>query len=82
MSSKSSVVTVRCLPFRECLSFANIKSKLRGFVYEYETPKIVTIHSVSSKLNSFGTYKQLEFVRNQNWKYECSEEAFVCLFDF
>jgi hypothetical protein len=51
MSAPQSVVTVHCLPFREYFSASNMKSMLRGFVYEYETPKIVTIHSVSSKLN-------------------------------
>jgi hypothetical protein len=42
-------VTVHCLPFREYFSSSNLKSMFRGFVYEYETPKIVTIHSISSK---------------------------------
>ena len=36
---------------REYFSRSNIKSILRGFVYEYETPKIVTIHSVSSEID-------------------------------
>ncbi len=48
MSVGPSVVTVRCLPCREYFSSAHLKSLLRGFVYEYETPKIVTIHSISS----------------------------------
>jgi hypothetical protein len=48
MSRAPSVVTVQCLPFREYFSASNMKSILRGFVYEYETPKIVTIHSISS----------------------------------
>jgi hypothetical protein len=50
MSGRPSVVTLHCLPFREYFSAANLKSILRGFVYEYETPKIVTIHSISSML--------------------------------
>jgi hypothetical protein len=50
MSGEPSVVTVNCLPFREYFSPSNLKSMLRGFVYEYETPKIVTIHSISSML--------------------------------
>ncbi|CAF0945118.1 unnamed protein product [Adineta steineri] len=50
MSNRQSVVKVHCLPFREYFSADNIKSTLRGFVYEYETPKIVTIHSVSIAL--------------------------------
>lgn len=49
MSVGPSVVTVNCLPLREYFSASNMKSILRGFVYEYETPKIVTIHSISSK---------------------------------
>jgi len=49
MSTGPQVVTVQCLSFREYFSAANMKSMLRGFVYEYETPKIVTIHSISSK---------------------------------
>ena len=53
MASGSQAVTVHCLPFREYFSASNLKSMLRGFVYEYETPKIVTIHSISSKTNSF-----------------------------
>jgi hypothetical protein len=51
MSARPSVVTVHCLPFREYFSVSNIKSMIRGFAYEYETPKIVTIHSISSKFN-------------------------------
>ncbi|UJR25903.1 hypothetical protein I4U23_007251 [Adineta vaga] len=50
MSTGGSVVKVHCLPFREYFSVDNIKSTLRGFVYEYETPKIVTIHSISIAL--------------------------------
>jgi hypothetical protein len=49
MSIAPSPVTVQCLSFREYFSASNMKSMLRGFVYEYETPKIVTIHSISSK---------------------------------
>ncbi len=49
MSMKPAVVTVQCLSLREYFSSSNIKSMVRGFVYEYETPKIVTIHSISSK---------------------------------
>ena len=48
MSVGASVVTVNCLPLREYFSVTNMKTILRGFVYEYETPKIVTIHSISS----------------------------------
>lgn len=48
MSVGASVVTVNCLPLREYFSVTNMKSIVRGFVYEYETPKIVTIHSISS----------------------------------
>ena len=50
MASVPPVATVHCLPFREYFSAANLKSMLRGFVYEYETPKIVTIHSISSMI--------------------------------
>ncbi|CAF0858245.1 unnamed protein product [Adineta ricciae] len=50
MSIGGAVVKVHCLPFREYFSVDNIKSTLRGFVYEYETPKIVTIHSISIAL--------------------------------
>lgn len=53
MASGSQAVTVHCLPFREYFSASNLKSMLRGFVYEYETPKIVTIHSISSKTKTF-----------------------------
>ena len=49
MSSEQATVPVQCLPAREYLSVSYIKSMLHGFVYEYETPKIVTIHSISSK---------------------------------
>jgi hypothetical protein len=42
---------VQCSSFREYFSASNMKSMFRGFVYEYETPKIVTIHSISSKKN-------------------------------
>jgi len=43
------VVSVQCSSFREYFSFSNLKSTVHGFIYEYETPKIVTIHSISSK---------------------------------
>ena len=46
---RMSVMTGQCLSLREYFSVANMKSVLRSFVYEYETPKIVTIHSISSK---------------------------------
>lgn len=49
MSAGPAGVSVQCLSLRECFSAANMKSMLRGFIYEYETPKIVTIHSISSK---------------------------------
>jgi hypothetical protein len=49
MSLGQPAVTVQCLSFRDYFSASNMKSALRGFVYEYETPKIVTIHSISSK---------------------------------
>jgi hypothetical protein len=49
MSVGPSVLTVHCLSFREYFSPSNMKQILRGFVYEYETPKIVTIHSISSR---------------------------------
>jgi hypothetical protein len=49
MSLGTPAVTVQCLSVREYLSPSNLKSIVRGFVYEYETPKIVTIHSISSK---------------------------------
>ena len=44
-----SFITAQCLSLREYFSVSNMKSILRSFVYEYETPKIVTIHSISSK---------------------------------
>lgn len=50
MSVKPSAFAASCLTFRDYFSASNMKSTLRGFIYEYETPKIVTIHSVSSKL--------------------------------
>jgi hypothetical protein len=43
------VVSVQCSSFREYFSISNLKSTVHGFIYEYETPKIVTIHSISSK---------------------------------
>ncbi|CAF0933680.1 unnamed protein product [Didymodactylos carnosus] len=46
----STAVTLHCLPIREYLSYGNIKSVVRGFITEYETPKIVTIHSISIAL--------------------------------
>ena len=46
MAGGPAAVTVHCLPFREYFSSTNLKSMIRGFVYEYETPKIVTIHSI------------------------------------
>lgn len=49
MSTTAPVVTIQCMSLREYFSAANFKSMVRGFVYEYETPKIVTIHSISSK---------------------------------
>lgn len=49
MSGETPVITVQCLSLREYFSPSNIKSMFRSFVYEYETPKIVTIHSISSK---------------------------------
>lgn len=49
MSARSSSIPGQCSSFREFFSSTNMKSMVRGFVYEYETPKIVTIHSVSSK---------------------------------
>ncbi|CAF4304206.1 unnamed protein product [Rotaria sp. Silwood2] len=50
MSGESPVVTVQCLSLREYFSAANMKSIFRSFVYEYETPKIVTIRSISIAL--------------------------------
>lgn len=50
MSAGSAPVTVQCLSLREYFSPSNLKSMVRGFVYEYETPKIVTIHSISIAL--------------------------------
>jgi len=52
MAAGSVPVTVQCLSLREYFSPSNLKSMVRGFVYEYETPKIVTIHSISSKLKT------------------------------
>ncbi|CAF0749307.1 unnamed protein product [Rotaria sordida] len=50
MSAESPVIPVQCLSLREYFSATNMKSLFRGFVYEYETPKIVTIHSISIAL--------------------------------
>ncbi|CAF4149919.1 unnamed protein product [Rotaria magnacalcarata] len=50
MSTRDSSAKVHCVPLREYCSFSNVKSMVRGFVYEYETPKIVTIHSISIAL--------------------------------
>ncbi|CAF1106408.1 unnamed protein product [Rotaria sp. Silwood1] len=50
MSAESPVVKVQCLSLREYFSAINMKSMFRSFVYEYETPKIVTIHSISIAL--------------------------------
>ncbi|UJR23000.1 hypothetical protein I4U23_026026 [Adineta vaga] len=41
---------VQCLSFRDYFSFSHIRSICHGFIYEYETPKIVTIHSISIAL--------------------------------
>ncbi|CAF1190261.1 unnamed protein product [Rotaria sordida] len=49
-TARPSSTALHCISFREYCSFTNMKSVLRGFVYEYETPKIVTIHSVSIAL--------------------------------
>ncbi len=49
MSIALTNITPQCLSVREYFSPTNMKHVLRGFVYEYETPKIVTIHSISSK---------------------------------
>ncbi|CAF3952114.1 unnamed protein product [Rotaria sp. Silwood2] len=46
-TGRPSVTALHCVSFREYFSFTKIKSVVHGFVYEYETPKIVTIHSVS-----------------------------------
>jgi len=51
MSIAPTILTPQCLSAREYFSPSNMKQILRGFVYEYETPKIVTIHSISSKEN-------------------------------
>ncbi len=61
-------VSVQCLSFREYFSASNMKSMLRGFVYEYETPKIVTIHSVSSRSNIILISLQLLFIYNNKIK--------------
>ncbi|CAF3587678.1 unnamed protein product [Rotaria socialis] len=50
MSGEAPVITVQCLSLREYFSASNMKSIFRSFVYEYETPKIVTIHSISIAL--------------------------------
>ncbi len=49
MSIAPITVTPQCLSVREYFSPSHMKQILRGFVYEYGTPKIVTIHSISSK---------------------------------
>jgi hypothetical protein len=49
MPAAQSAIKVQCLSIREYFSLPHMKSIFRGFVYEYETPKIVTIHSISSK---------------------------------
>jgi hypothetical protein len=49
MSIGPTTVTSQCYSTREFFSASNLKAIFRGFVYEYETPKIVTIHSISSK---------------------------------
>ncbi len=49
MSIAPMTVTPQCLSVREYFSPSNMKQILHGFVYKYETPKIVTIHSISSK---------------------------------
>ncbi|CAF0800314.1 unnamed protein product [Rotaria sp. Silwood1] len=46
-AARSSTTALYCVSFRKYFSFDNMKSVVHGFVYEYETPKIVTIHSVS-----------------------------------
>ncbi|CAF1154766.1 unnamed protein product [Adineta steineri] len=50
MSAGSASSLGRCLSVREYFSLTNMKSMFQGFVYEYETPKIVTIHSISIAL--------------------------------
>jgi hypothetical protein len=62
MSSIPTLVPVQCLPLRAYFSASNMKSIFRGFVYEYETPKIVTIHSISSKTKKQFMYTGKSYV--------------------
>lgn len=58
MSIGSTAVSAHCPSLREYFSVTNMKSMARGFIYDYETPKIVTIHSISSKIKSLNSIRK------------------------
>ena len=59
MEAELAAVSVQYLSFREYFSSPYMKSTVRGFIYEYETAKIVTIHSISSNRTRLDLHPRL-----------------------